>query len=227
MMKRIFFYLLSAISIFSSSVIAKAEPVDVADMRFVPNRPSSYTIVEQIKKLAEQYKSRFEPLLHYLAEPDKLDINYLTISDKIAMTVDEAMYEVRFTTFLVDKNNKVIGRAVITYEFDSKKETINSLYNHVLSGCLLDHLSFCEVQHSLNQSEKSSIEEFASSGKDRNISIPVKDLYGMLGLPTTKDNSLNSNERSSEIPMLMKCNVITKADYETEDIECEEEKCAE
>ena len=143
------------------------------------------------------------------------------------MTVDEAMYEVRFTTFLVDKNNKVIGRAVITYEFDSKKETINSLYNHVLSGCLLDHLSFCEVQHSLNQSEKSSIEEFASSGKDRNISIPVKDLYGMLGLPTTKDNSLNSNERSSEIPMLMKCNVITKADYETEDIECEEEKCAE
>jgi len=35
MMKRIVFYLLSAIGMFFGSVIAKAEPIDLADMRFV------------------------------------------------------------------------------------------------------------------------------------------------------------------------------------------------
>ena len=33
-MKRMFFYLLSAISMFFGSVIAKAEPIDVIDMRY-------------------------------------------------------------------------------------------------------------------------------------------------------------------------------------------------
>ena len=46
---------------------------------------------------------------------------------------------------------KVIGRAVIIYRFDKEKETVNSLYIHALLGDLLDHLKFCEIQHSLNQ----------------------------------------------------------------------------
>lgn len=226
MMKKVFFYLLSVISIFSSSVIAKADFFDVVDMRFVPaNSSSKEAIVEPIKKLAEGYKSRFAPLLNYLAEANKPNINDLTISDKIAMTVDEFEHKVRFTTFLVDKGNKVVGRAEITYAWNDKKETTNNLYNYVLSGNLLQYLTFCEIQHSLNQSEKSSIEELVGSGQTINILIPMKteDFCKFLGLPITKDNSLNSKEGQVNCSAPIKCNVLTAADYKTENIECEEE----
>lgn len=216
-MKKIFFYLLSVISIFSSSVIAKAESTDVADMRFAINNSSAK---KQIMEQVEQSKQRFESLLYYLAEPARPNIKDVTISDKIAMTVDEAIHKIHFTAFLIT-DGKVIGQAVIIYRFD--KETINSLYIHALLDDLLDHLKFCGIQYSLNQSEKSSIEELVSSGQDRDISISVKDFCAMLGLPTTKDNSLNSSMKSSTIELSIKCNVITAADYETEDVECEEE----
>lgn len=91
MMKKIFFYLLSVISIFSSSVIAKAESTDVADMRFAINNSSAK---KQIMEQVEQSKQRFESLLYYLAEPARPNIKDVTISDKIAMTVDEAIHKI-------------------------------------------------------------------------------------------------------------------------------------
>lgn len=219
MMKRIVFYLLSAISMFFGSVIAKAEPIDLADMRFVTDS----SIKEQLMKQVEQSKQRFGSLLYYLAESDRPNIEEVTIADKIAMTVDEAMHEVYFTTFLMNQG-KVIGQAVIIYRFDKEKETVNSLYIHALLGDLLDHLKFCEIQHSLNQSEKSSIEEFVSSGQDSDISITAKEIYEILRLPTIKNDPLNSGMKSSVIKLPIKCDVITEADYKTKDVECEEEE---
>ena len=213
MKKRVFFWLISVVSVFSSSIITRAEDVD---MRFVTN---SY-IKEQLKKQVEQSKQCFELLLHYLAESDRPNIEEVAISDKITMTVDEAIHKTHFTTFFMNKG-KVIGRAVIVYRFDKEKETVDSLYIHALSGDLLDHLKFCGIQYSLNQSEKSSIEEFVSSGQVREVCTSLGNVCkGLTPETTSADNKLLSKDKFT-----VKCYIITEADYR--DVDCEEEECAE
>ena len=213
MKKRVFFWLISVISVFSSSIVIRAEDVD---MRFVTN---SY-IKEQLTKQVEQSKQRFESLLHYLAASDRPNIDDVTISDKITMTVDEAIHKTHFTTFLMNKG-KVIGQAVIIYRFDKEKETVNSLYIHALFGKLLDHLKFCGIQYSLNQSEKSSIEELTGPGQVREVCTSLENVCkGLTPETTSADNKLLSKDKFT-----VKCYIITEADYQ--DVDCEEEECAE
>ena len=213
MKKRVFFWLISVISVFSSSIVIRAEDVD---MRFVTN---SY-IKEQLTKQVEQSKQRFESLLHYLAASDRPNIDDVTISDKITMTVDEAIHKTHFTTFLMNKG-KVIGQAVIIYRFDKEKETVNSLYIHALFGKLLDHLKFCGIQYSLNQSEKSSIEELTGPGQVREVCTSLENVCkGLTPETTSADNKLLSKDKFT-----VKCYIITEADYR--DVDCEEEECAE
>lgn len=114
---------------------------------------------------------------------------------------------------------KVIGQTVIIYRFDKEKETVNSLYIHALPGDLLDRLKFCEIQYSLNQSEKSSIEELVSSGQVREACTSLENICKSLTPETTSaDNKLLSKDKFT-----VKCYIITEADYQ--DVDCEEE-CA-
>lgn len=212
MKKRVFFWLISVVSVFSSSIITRAEDVD---MRFVTDS----SIKKQLMKQVEQSKQCLESLLYYLAESDRPNIEEVTISDKITMTIDEAIHKTHFTTFFMNKG-KVIGRAVNIYIFDKEKETVNSLYIHALLGDLLDHLEFCEIQHSLNQFEKSSIEELVSFGQVREVCTSLENICKSLTPETTSaDNKLLSKDRFT-----VKCYIITEADYQ--DVDCEEE-CAE
>lgn len=212
MKKRIFFWLISVVSVFSSSIITRAEDID---MRFVTDS----FIKEQLMKQVEQSKQCLESLLYYLAESDRPNIEEVTISDKITMTVDEAIHKTHFTTFFMNKD-KVIGQAVIIYRFDKKKETVDSLYIHALLGDLLDHLEFCEIQHSLNQSEKTSVEELTGSGQVREVCTSLENVYkGLTPETTSADNKLLSKDKFT-----VKCYIITEADYQ--DVDCEEE-CAE
>lgn len=211
MKKRVFFWLISVISVFSSSIVIRAEDVD---MRFVTNS----SIKEQLTKQVEQSKQCLKSLLYYLAESDRPNIKEVTISDKITMTVDEAIHKTHFTTFFMNKG-KVIGQAVIVYRFDKEKETVNSLYIHALLGDLLDHLEFCEIQHSLNQSEKTSVEELTGSGQVREVCTSLENVYeGLTPETTSADNKLLSKDKFT-----VKCYIITEADYR--DVDCEEE-CA-
>ena len=213
MKKRIFFWLISVVSVFSSSIITRAEDID---MRFVTDS----FIKEQLMKQVEQSKQCLESLLYYLAESDRPNIEEVTISDKITMTVDEAIHKTHFTTFFMNKD-KVIGQAVIIYRFDKKKETVDSLYIHALLGDLLDHLEFCEIQHSLNQSEKTSIEELTDPGQIYTISL--EDFLAAIKPTITDTNSVEIKQQLSELKFDIQSYRITEDDYKAEQEECEEE----
>lgn len=214
MMKKVFSCFLSVVSIFSSCFVTKAETLD---MRFVTN----ISIKEQLTEQVEQSKQRFASLLCYLAESDRPNIEEITISDKIAMTVDKAMHEVYFTTFLMDKD-KVIGRAVVIYKFKKDEEKLSNLYIYALTGDLLSHLEFCETQYSLNQSEKTSIEELTSLGQVYSVSL--EDFLTALKPAISETNSVEIKQQLSQLKFDIQSYIITEDDYKAEQEECEEEE---
>lgn len=213
-MKRVFSCFLSVASVFSSCFVTKAETLD---MRFVTNSG----IKKQIEEKAKPDDPRFASLLCYISKSKRPEIRDITISGKIAMTVDKAMHEVYFTTFLMDKD-KVLGRAVVTYKFKKNEERLSDLYLYALIGDLLSHLEFSKTQYSLDQSEKTSIEELTSPGQVYTISL--EDFLTAMKPTISDTNSVEIKQQLSQLKFDIQSYIITEDDYKAEQEDCEEDK---
>lgn len=214
MMKKVFSCFLSVASVFSSCFITKAETLD---MRYITN---DY-VKKQIEEKAKPDDPCFASLLRYISKLKRPEIRDIKTSDKIAMTVDKAMHEVYFTTFLMDKD-KVIGRAVVTYKFKKNEERLSDLYLYALIGDLLSHLEFSKTQYSLDQSEKTSIEELTSPGQVYTISL--EDFLTAMKPTISDTNSVEIKQQLSQLKFDIQSYIITEDDYKAEQEECEEEE---
>lgn len=213
-MKRAFFYFLSVASVFSSCFITKAETLD---MRYITN---DY-VKKQIEEKAKPDDPCFASLLRYISKLKRPEIRDIKIADKIAMTIDDFLKEVCFTSFFINQEDKVIGSAIITYKFKKDEEKLSDLYIYALTGDLLSHLEFCETQYSLNQSEKTSIEELTDPGQIYTISL--EDFLAAIKPTITDTNSVEIKQQLSELKFDIQSYRITEDDYKAEQEECEEE----
>ncbi len=207
-MKKVFSCFLSVVSIFSSCIIAKAESID---MRYITNND----VKKQIEEKAKPDDPRFVSLLHYLAESKRPKIRDIKTADKIAMTIDEVLHEVCFTSFFVNQEDKVIGRAIITYKFKSDEQKTSDLYLYALTGDLLSYLEFCETQYSLDQTEKTSIEELISPGQVYTISL--EDFLAAMKPTITDANSVEIKQQLSKLKFDIQSYIITENDYKAEE----------
>ena len=214
MMKKVFSCFLSVVSIFYSCFTSKAETLD---MRYITN---DY-VKKQIEEKAKPDDPCFASLLRYISKLKRPEIRDIKTSDKIAMTISEVVHEVYFTSFFVNQENKVIGSAIITYKFKSDKQKTSDLYLYALTGDLLSHLEFCETQYSLNQSEKTSIEELTDPGQIYTISL--EDFLAAIKPTITDTNSVEIKQQLSELKFDIQSYIITEDDYKAEQEECEEE----
>lgn len=214
LMKRAFSCFLSVASVFSSCFITKAETLD---MRYITN---DY-VKKQIKEKAKPDDPCFASLLRYISKLKRPEIRDIKIADKIAMTIDDFLKEVCFTSFFINQEDKVIGSAIITYKFKKDEEKLSDLYLYALTGDLLSHLEFCETQYSLNQSEKTSIEELTDPGQIYTISL--EDFLAAIKPTITDTNSVEIKQQLSELKFDIQSYRITEDDYKAEEKECEEE----
>ena len=195
---------MSVVSVFSGCFIAKAESID---MRYITN---DY-VKKQIEEQAKPDDPRFASLLHYLSESKRPEIRDIKTADKIAMTIDEVLHEVCFTSFFVNQEDKVIGRATVIYKFKSDEQKTSDLYLYALTGDLLSYLEFCETQYSLDQIEKTSIEELTNPGQVYTISLG--DFLAAMKPTITDTNSVEIKQQLSKLKFDIQSYIITENDY--------------
>ena len=207
-MKKVFSCFLSVVSVFSGCFIAKAKSID---MRYITNN----YVKKQIEEKAKPDDPRFAFLLCYMSEAKRPQIRDIKTADKIAMTIDEVLHEVCFTSFFVNQEDKVIGRAIAIYKFKSDEQKTSDLYIYALTGDLLSYLEFCETQYSLDQTEKTSIEELNSPGQVYTISLG--DFFAAMKPTITDTNSVEIKQQLSQLKFDIQSYIITENDYKPEE----------
>ena len=138
------------------------------------------------------------------------------------MTIDDFLKEVCFTSFFINQEDKVIGHAVVTYKFKKNEERLSDLYLYALIGDLLSHLEFSKTQYSLDQSEKTSIEELTSPGQVYTISL--EDFLTAMKPTISDTNSVEIKQQLSQLKCDIQSYIITEDDYKAEQEDCEEDK---